>query len=163
MLLVKPASAGCDELPERPSVWAEKVPDAIRSYFPDDWDTADRGAAIADCKVRWAKAEERWREIKGLRDYPEKGAHMESVIHLQRALSTGNKADINRYERALEEDATRRRNMGWEVPAPASLPSSYYPPGGDPHGVRLGVAPKGTAKDLSDVKSRVLELKSPGH
>jgi hypothetical protein len=156
LLLVKPASAGCDGVPYSvPTFAGRELPDFVDEFY--------RKRAVAACVEAEAKADARRREIERLPDsYDRKYSDLTTIDRYKKSLETG-AADAGRYEKMIEEDAQRRKNGGWVLPESSSVPSSYYPPGGDPHGVRLGVAPKGTAKDLSDVKSRVLELKSQGH
>jgi len=163
LLPVKPVFAGCDGLTYAPSILGHEVPDALTKYYPDAWSKSDKDRAVTECREAEAKADKIRREIEALPDsYDRKYSDLTTIDRYKKSLEEG-AVDAGRYEKMIEEDAQRRKNGGWVLPAsPSGPPSGYYPPARDPNGIRLGVAPKATTKDLTGVKARVLGLKSPG-
>lgn len=148
----------CNSVPYSVPSWTESrfVPGVVG----DNVDAYYQAKALEECHAAMAKADQLEKEINSLPDYDRKFSDLKTVWDYRRHVKEGDATNKAVYERILGEDAQRRKNLGL---VPVSIPpSSYNPPGGDPNGVRLNVAPTGTTSNLSDLKSKVLKLKPPG-
>lgn len=132
----------------------------VPGLVEENVDAYYQNKAIDECHDAMARADKLENEIKRLPDYDRKSSDLMTVYDYRRYIQKGDATNKAVYERILGNDAQRRKSLGL-IPV-STPPSSYNPPGDDPNGVRLDVAPKGTTSNLSDLKNRVLKLKSPG-